>query len=116
MFDGSEVSNLELALTDDINIDAIITVPPQVSPGTYPVILLASGMSPAQYLAEWQVNIVVPIYSDLIIEPEVTNLLAPADDSFRLIEIRFIHDGYAPESFDLTILADWNRDTRMNTD
>ena len=101
MFDGSEVSNLELALTDDINIDAIITVPPQVSPGTYPVILLASGMSPAQYLAEWQVNIVVPIYSDLIIEPEVTNLLAPADDSLRLIEIRLINDGNSPESFDL---------------
>ena len=116
MYDGSEVSNLELALTDDINIDAIITVPPQVSPGTYPVTLLASGMSPAQYLAEWQVNIVVPIYSDLTIEPEVTNLVAPADDSLRLIEIRLINNGNSPESFDLSIQADWKLGIEMNTE
>jgi uncharacterized membrane protein len=116
MYNGSEVSNLELALTDDINIDAIITAPPQVPPGTYPVTLLASGMSPAQYLAEWQVNIVVPIYSDLIIEPEVTNLVAPADGSLRLIEIRLINDGNSAESFDLTIQAFWKLGIEMNTE
>jgi len=116
MYDGIEVSNLELALTDDITIDAIITAPSQVSPGTYPVTLLASGMSPAQYLAEWQVNIVVPIFSDLTIEPEVSNLVAPADDSLRLIEIRLINDGNSPESFDLTIQSDWKLGIEMNTE
>ena len=116
MYDGSEVSNLELQLTDDIEIDAVITVPPQVSPGTYPVTLLASGMSPAQYLAEWQVNIVVPIYSDLVMEPEVSNLVAPADDSLRLIEIRLINNGNSPESFDLDIQADWKLGLEMNTE
>jgi len=116
MYDGSEISNLELQLTDDIEIDAVITVPPQVSPGTYPVTLLASGMSPAQYLAEWQVNIVVPIYSDLVMEPEVSNLVAPADDSLRLIEIRLINNGNSPESFDLDIQADWKLGLEMNTE
>ena len=116
MYDGSEVSNLELALTDDIAIDAIITAPPQVPPGTYPVTLLASGMSPAQYLAEWQVNIVVPIFSDLIIEPEISNLVAPADDTLRLIEIRLINNGNSPESFNLAIQADWKLGIEMNTE
>jgi hypothetical protein len=73
-------------------------------------------MSPAQYLAEWQVNIVVPIYSDLTIEPEVTNLVAPADNSLRLIEIRLINNGNSPESFDLTIQADWKLGIEMNTE
>ncbi len=116
MYNGSEVSNFELGLTDEINIDAIITVPLQVSPGTYLVTLLASGMSPAQYLAEWQVNIVVPIYSDLVIEPEISNLVAPADDSLRLIEIRLVNNGNSPESFDLTIQADWKLGIEMNTE
>jgi uncharacterized membrane protein len=116
MYDGNEVSSLELELTDDIVIDAIITAPPQVPPGTYPVTLLASGMSPAQYLAEWQVNIVVPIFSDLTIEPEISNLVAPADDSLRLIEIRLINDGNSPESFDLSIQSDWKLGIEMNTE
>jgi len=116
MYNGLEVSNLELQLTDDVLIDAVITVPPQVSPGTYPVTLLASGMSPAQYLAEWQVNIVVPIYSDLVMEPEVTNLVAPSDNSLRLIEIRLINNGNSPESFSLDIQSDWKLGLEMNTE
>lgn len=116
MYNGSEVSNLELQLTDDVNIDAVITAPPQVYPGTYPVTLLASGMSPAQYLAEWQVNIVVPIYSDLVMEPEVSNLVSPADNSLRLIEIRLINNGNSPESFNLDIQADWKLGLEMNTE
>tara|TARA_B100000482_G_scaffold189831_1_gene171919 strand:- start:105 stop:2090 length:1986 start_codon:yes stop_codon:yes gene_type:complete len=115
-YNGSEVSTLELALSDDIVIDAVITAPLQVSPGTYPVTLLASGVSPAQYLAEWQVNVVVPVYSDLVIEPEVSNLVAPADNSLRLIEIRLVNNGNSPESFDLSIQADWKLGLEMNTE
>ena len=115
-YDGSEVSTLELDLTDDIVIDAVITAPLQVSPGTYPVTLLASGVSPAQYLAEWQVNVVVPVYSELVIEPEVSNLVAPADNSLRLIEIRLVNNGNSAESFDLSIQADWKLGLEMNTE
>ena len=115
-YNGSEISTLELALTDDLLIDAVITAPPQVSPGTYSVTLLASGVSPAQYLAEWQVNIVVPVYSELVIEPEVFNLVAPADNSLRLIEIRLINNGNSPESFDLSIQSDWKLGLQMNTE
>ena len=105
-----------MALTDDLLIDAVITAPPQVSPGTYSVTLLASGVSPAQYLAEWQVNIVVPVYSELVIEPEVFNLVAPADNSLRLIEIRLINNGNSAESFDLSIQSDWKLGLEMNTE
>ena len=115
-YNGSEVSTLELELTDDILIDAVITAPPEVAPGTYSVTLLAGGVSPAQYLAEWQVNIFVPIYSELVIEPEVSNLVAPADDALRLIEIELVNNGNSAESFDLSIQVDWKLGLEMNTE
>jgi uncharacterized membrane protein len=113
---GSEITQTELSIIDEIAIDAIITVPDRVEPGTYEITLLSSGQSPAQYQAEWLIYIVVPVYYELDIESEVNNMVAPADDALRLIEFRLINHGNAEEAFDLSIISDWHLDISMNTE
>lgn len=113
---GVELTSIEMAIGDKVELNAELTAPAQITPGSYPITLLANGRAPANFQTEWTVQIEVPIDHALTLEPEVREMMAPADGALRWIEIRLINDGNAEEAFDLSLSADWRLGLSLNAE
>ena len=113
---GDLITSLSMNITDEFQLTARVTVPDEISPGTYPITLLASGRAPANFVADWTIYIEVPVFHDLVIEPEQITITAPADGLLRLIEIRMVNNGNSEEAFDLSVLSDWKLGVSLNAE
>ena len=113
---GEVITSLSMNITDEFHLTARVTVPDEIAPGTYPITLLASGRAPANFVADWTIYIEVPVLHDLVLEPEVSVIMAPADGILRLIEIRLVNNGNSEEAFDLSVLSDWKLGVSLNAD
>jgi len=113
---GVELTSLEMAIGDKFELNARITAPDEITPGSYAITLLANGRAPANFQTEWTVHVEVPIDYDLHLIPEVREMLAPADGALRWIEIQLVNDGNSEEAFDLSISADWRLGLELNAE
>ena len=73
---GSVVTSLAMNITDEFELTATVIVPDEISPGTYAITLLASGRPPANFVADWTIYIEVPVFHDLVLEPETTETVS----------------------------------------
>ena len=113
---GSVVTSLSMNITDEFELTATVIVPDEISPGTYAITLLASGRPPANFVADWTIYIEVPVFHDLVLEPEATEMMATADGFLRLIEVRMVNNGNSEEAFDLSLLSDWKLGVSLNAE
>ena len=113
---GDTITSLAMNITDEFELTVRVTVPEDIPPGTYPITLLANGRAPANFVADWTIYIEVPVLHDLVIEPTVSSIIAPADGIQRFIEIRMVNNGNSEEAFDLSLLVDWKLGVSLNTD
>ena len=113
---GVEITSIEMELDDKIELNARITSPEEITPGIYAITLIASGRAPANFQTEWTVHVEVPIDHDLKLVPQIREMMAPADEALRWIEIQLVNDGNSEEAFDLSISADWRLGLEMNAD
>ena len=113
---GVEVTSIEMRINDKFELNAQLTAPDQITPGTYAVTLLASGRAPANFQTEWTIHVEVPIDHQLSLVPEIREMLAPADSALRWIEIQMVNDGNAEEAFDLSLSADWRLGLYLNAE
>ena len=114
--EGEVITSLAMNITDEFELTVRATVPDEIPPGTYPITLLANGRAPANFVADWTIYIEVPVLHDLVIEPEVSSIVAPADGILRLIEIRLVNNGNSEEAFDLSVISDWRLGVSLNAD
>ena len=113
---GSVVTSLAMNITDEFELTATVIVPDEISPGTYAITLLASGRPPANFVADWTIYIEVPVFHDLVLEPETTEMMVSADGFLRLIEVRMVNNGNSEEAFDLSLLSDWKLGVSLNAE
>lgn len=113
---GVEVTSVEMAIGDKFELNARLTAPEEITPGSYAVTLLANGRAPANFQTEWTIHVEVPIDYDLKMVPEVREMMAPADGALRWIEIQLVNDGNSEEAFDLSISADWRLGLGLNAE
>ena len=113
---GTLVTSLEMGITDEFELTALVTAPDEITPGTYSITLLANGRAPANFVADWTIFIEVPVHHDLVLIPEVTEIMAPADGFLRLVEIMMVNNGNSEEAFDLSVLSDWKLGLSLNAE
>ena len=113
---GVEMTSVEMQIGDEFELNARLTTPDQITPGSYAITLLANGRAPANFQTEWTVHVEVPIDHDLKLVPEIREMLAPADGALRWIEIQMVNDGNSEEAFDLSISADWKLGLELNAE
>ncbi|MEE3231568.1 MAG: hypothetical protein VX235_00615, partial [Candidatus Thermoplasmatota archaeon] len=113
---GSVITSLPMNITDEFDLTATVIVPDEIAPGTYAITLLASGRPPANFVADWTIYIEVPVFHELVLEPETTEMMASADGFLRLIEVRMVNNGNSEEAFDLSLLSDWKLGVSLNAE
>ncbi|GIS41781.1 MAG: hypothetical protein Ct9H90mP14_2370 [Methanobacteriota archaeon] len=113
---GVEITSIEMDLNEKLELNARITSPEEITPGTYAITLIASGRAPANFQTEWTIHVEVPVDHDLKLVPQIREMMAPADGALRWIEIQLVNDGNSEEAFDLSIAADWRLGLEMNAE
>jgi uncharacterized membrane protein len=108
---GQEISLLNSSINEEFILNAEITAPEGIAPGSYTLILIANGRAPAIFQAETVLYIEVPIYHNLVVAPISNSLIAPANGYGKIVEIFLINNGNTEESFDITVTTDnWELD------
>ena len=104
---GRLISLINSSINEEFVLNAEITVPEGLAPGTYTLSLVANGRSPAIFQAETILYIEVPVYHDLVVAPIKNELFAPANGFGKIVEIFLINNGNTEESFDISVSTDY---------
>ncbi|MDP7446647.1 MAG: hypothetical protein QGF28_05560 [Candidatus Thalassarchaeaceae archaeon] len=103
---GSEITVLNLTPVEGISLNAEVTIPSGMDPGTYTLELLANPRLPNTYQASSVLYIEVPVYHNLAIAPVKNAMLAPADGVQSNIQVFLFNYGNTEETFDINIVTD----------
>ena len=103
---GGEITILNLTPVEEISLNAEVTIPSGMDPGTYSLQLLVNPRLPNTYQASSLLRIEVPVYHDLAIAPVKNAMLAPANGEQNNIQVFLFNYGNTEETFDIRIDTD----------
>jgi len=103
---GSEINTLNLTPVEEVSLNAEVTIPSGLDPGTYALELLANPRLPNTYQASTNLFIEVPVYHELAIAPVRPAMLAPANGEQNSIQVFLFNYGNTEETFDIRVDTD----------
>jgi len=103
---GEEMSMVNMTPVEEISLNAEVSIPEGMEPGTYQLTLLANPRLPNTYQAATNVFIEVPVFHDLAIAPVKNAMLAPADGELRTVQVFLFNYGNTEDTFDLRVDTD----------
>ncbi len=89
-------------------VTARFIAPEEVPPGVVEISLVASGVPPASAQSVERIYIEIPGTSSVSVEAGVSMITAEANGYIRTVEMIVKNNGNSPESFDLSVDADWH--------
>ena len=114
---GNEIQIVNMTPVEEITLNAEVSIPLGMQPGTYALDLLASPRLPNTFQATSKVFIEVPVFHDLIIAPVKNSMLAPANGERQSVTIFLFNEGNTEDTFDLRVDTDnWKLEATLSTD
>ena len=108
--DGNLSPTNQVALGKGVEkiVTARFTAPQEVPPGEVEISLVASGVPPASAQSVERIYIEIPGTSSVSVEAGQSTITAEANGYIRTVEMVVKNNGNSPESFDLSVDADWH--------
>jgi len=103
---GDEISIINMSPNEEVNLNAEISIPTGMDPGTYSLKLQAIPRAPNTFLAESTLFIHVPVYHDLAIAPVKKAMLAPANGEAKSVQVFFFNKGNIDDTFNVSVTSD----------
>ena len=97
---------INMTPVEEISLNAEVSIPEGMEPGTYKLTLLANPRLPNTYQAATNIFIEVPVFHDLAIAPVKNAMLAPADGQQRTVQVFLFNYGNTEDTFDLRVDTD----------
>ena len=114
---GNEIQIVNMTPVEEITLNAEVSIPLGMQPGTYALDLLASPRLPNTYQATSKIFIEVPVFHDLIIAPVKNSMLAPANGERQSVTIFLFNEGNTEDTFDLRVDTDnWKLEATLSTE
>tara|TARA_Y100000588_G_scaffold202139_1_gene215842 strand:- start:6454 stop:9930 length:3477 start_codon:yes stop_codon:yes gene_type:complete len=103
---GDEVTIINMTPVEELTLNAEVTIPEGMEPGTYGLNLLANPRLPNTFQASSNIYIEVPVYHDLAIAPVKNAMLAPANGEQQTVQVFLFNYGNTEDTFDLRVDTD----------
>ena len=103
---GEEVTIINMTPVEEISLNAEVTIPEGMEPGTYGLNLLANPRLPNTFQASSNIYIEVPVYHYLAIAPVKNAMLAPANGQQQTVQVFLFNYGNTEDTFDLRVETD----------
>lgn len=114
---GDQISIINMSPNEEVNLNAEISIPPGMDPGTYSLKLQALPRAPNSFIAESTLFIHVPVYHELAIAPVKKSMLAPANGEAKSVQVFFFNRGNIDETFSVSVTSDnWRVLPSLSTD
>ena len=104
----STTNQVSLAKGAEKTVIARFSAPAEVPPGEVEVSLVASGVPPASAQSVERIYIEIPGTSSVSVEAGESEITAQANGYIRTVEMIVKNNGNSPESFDISVNADWH--------
>ncbi|MEC8874577.1 MAG: hypothetical protein VX502_04220 [Candidatus Thermoplasmatota archaeon] len=103
---GDQITVLNLTPVEEITLNAEVTIPSGMDPGTYVLELLANPRAPTTFQGRSNLYIEVPVFHDLAIAPVKPAMLAPANGEQQIVQVFLFNNGNTEETFDIRVDTD----------